>query len=102
MKVRYTAGEFRVIEERAATTCNDLATYVRKASLGSSVVAPKVPVVNLHAMGDLNRLGNNLNQLVRLIHSGELPPGLEGVLRLLIDAVAKLRTELLAGMGFSR
>jgi Bacterial mobilisation protein (MobC) len=45
--------------------------------------------------GHLSRYGNNLNQLVRLAHTGRFPDHLEPLLRRLHDQIIRWRRELL-------
>lgn len=68
--------------------------YLRAVALGRQVPQPAVPRTNLKAIGELNRIGNNLNQLVKLLHSGKAPYGLRSTLEAVHAAVEAMRRTL--------
>ncbi|OQW54893.1 MAG: hypothetical protein A4S14_14670 [Proteobacteria bacterium SG_bin9] len=75
-----------------------LISFARWRLLGSSISdmpALAAPGPDLLLMAELKRLGNNLNQLVRLFHreKHEPPIGLDGVL----DEIRRLINRELAG-----
>ena len=68
---------------------------IARACLLSVPLDPRrLPPANRIAVEQLARIGNNLNQLVKLLHQGRAPAGLKGTLTHLIAAVDTLREEL--------
>lgn len=95
LSFRVTEAELSEITSRARLAGLDRSAYARRATLGQRIVALRVPAIHLEAIGQLQRIGNNLNQAVRLVHEGRLSPDLEasveGVRRLLLDLRRSLR-----------
>lgn len=58
-------------------------------------VPPKVPVVNQDCVGQLNRLGNNLNQLLVQIYTYQAPLGLRSTVHNLLTLVKGIRRQLM-------
>ena len=60
-------------------------------------MALRVPAIHLAAIDQLQRIGNNLNQSVKLVHEGRLSPefgpALREVQRLLLEMRRALRGE---------
>lgn len=72
-----TAAEGERLAERAGATGFPLGTYVRIAALATRTSPPaEIPQANLAVVLQLQRIGNNLNQLTRLANSGMLDPAL--------------------------
>jgi len=90
--VRVSEKERIVIEKNADG--RDLSTFLRQAGMAQQQSA-RVPLANREISGHLSRYGNNLNQLVRLAHTGRFPEHLESLLRRLYDLMVKWRRELL-------
>lgn len=94
LATRVTLRECGLIAERAAEANLTLAAYLRTAALRARINPPLVPPINLRFVGDLGRVGNNLNQLVHAIHAGRAPAGLlaavEEVRSLLVDVHREL------------
>jgi hypothetical protein len=90
--VRFSEEELQAVEERADG--QPLSSYLRRAALG---VAPQggVPRANRAIAGQLAKIGNNLNQLVRLAHTGRSHAALAPLLGRLLAEVTKYRQELL-------
>ena len=55
-----------------------------------------MPAVNVSVVGELNRIGNNLNQAVHLLHTGVLSGEFAEALDELEAAIHSLKRELLA------
>ena len=93
--LKLTAAEGRLLSEKAAATGLPRTTYARRAALGARIVALRVPAIHLAAIGQLQRIGNNLNQSVKLVHEGRLSsefgPALREVQRLLVELRRALR-----------
>jgi len=54
-----------------------------------------MPAVNLATVGELNRIGNNLNQAVHLLHMGHLPSDFAQALADLECLIRSLKRQLL-------
>jgi hypothetical protein len=81
VNVWLTEAEEALLGERARATGLALSVYVRTAALAIRT-APlvEIPRANLAVVSQLQRIGNNLNQLTRLANSGLLDPALGPVL----------------------
>jgi hypothetical protein len=89
VNVWLTAAEEAILEERARATGLALSVYVRTAALAiRTAPLSEIPRSNLAVVSQLQRLGNNLNQLTRLANSGLLDPALVPVLN---DIAMKLQ-----------
>jgi hypothetical protein len=53
----------------------------------------RIPLANREIAGQLSRLGNNLNQLVRLAHTGRFPAHLEALLQRIFQEIVKWRRQ---------
>ena len=95
--MRVTAAEAAAISERAAASRVTAAAYMRRRSLGKPVRVTAVHRLAAAERVELQRIGANLNQVARALHSGavQVPAGtLENV-----ERVADLVADLLAGEG---
>jgi len=90
--VRVSEEEMAILEENSDG--QDLSGFLRRAGLGEER-AGKIPRANREIAGQLARIGNNVNQLVRLAHTGRFPPYLEPVLKRVFQELARYRRELL-------
>ena len=68
VKVRVSVGEHRVILERAKECGKGTSTYMREVALGS-VPRARPRRIEMHAIHQLARIGNNLNQLARVANT---------------------------------
>lgn len=93
--VRVSEEEKAIIEENADG--RDLSTFLRQAGMAQQPPGQpgRIPLANREVLGQLGRLGNNLNQLVRLAHTGRFPAHLGALLQRFYDLVAKWRQEQL-------
>ena len=57
----------------------------------------RIPRAYLEVHGQLSKIGNNLNQAVRLAHTGRCPAHLEPLLKNLLQLLARMQRTLLAG-----
>jgi hypothetical protein len=93
--VRVSETEFAVLERRAEG--QPVSTWIREELLGRGRPGrQRIPRANLAIAGQLAKLGNNVNQLVRLAHTGRFPAFLEPLLKRVLGAVASYQRELLA------
>lgn len=91
---RFTEEQFEALEAHAIACGLTTTGFIRKVILGVKPVA-KIPEAR-RALGAVNRVGNNLNQLVKLAHSGiVLAPDLMQVLRDVHALFRTLQTRLL-------
>lgn len=95
VRVRFSPSELAQLRLAAAECSLPLATYIRAEALHQRIRPPSVPQVNLRCVGELNRLGNNLNQLLVLIYTNRAPLGLLGTLRALLGLVDEVKGLLL-------
>src|SRR5579885_1015070 len=71
LHVRLLPGEKQIALDEADRFGLDLATYVRRVVLKRRI--PKlVPEATIEMVQQLTRLGNNINQLTRLAHTGRI------------------------------
>jgi len=78
VRARVTETEYAAIEERARAAGLSTAAYLRACALGDSGPrAKRAPTVNgellATALADLNRVGNNLNQIAHHLNAGGHP-----------------------------
>jgi mobilization protein NikA len=92
ISVRVSERERRIIEENAVG--QDLSTFLRQAGMGQQQPG-RIPLIDRWTAGQFSRIGNNLNQLVRLIHTGRIPEHLEALLQRMYREIVKLRRRLL-------
>jgi hypothetical protein len=92
IRVRLSEEDLGTLRSRAGG--QPISTYLRQAGLGRDRRS-KIPAANLEIAGQLARVGNNVNQLVRLAHTGRYPVQFESVLRQLCEMLAKYQRELL-------
>ena len=70
--VRLTPEERDELVSRAREFRLSLSEWVRRAALSRRLPPKPAPEVNLRTYQELARVGNNLNQLVRALHRGEI------------------------------
>jgi hypothetical protein len=70
-KVRANLAEQVMLSAAASAACLPIATFLRKRALGA--VRFTVPKADFQTAAQLTRLGNLLNQVVALAHSGSAP-----------------------------
>ena len=73
--VRLTPDERDQLREKAREHKISLSDYIRRTVLSKKLPAKAAPEVNRQTYQELARVGNNLNQLVRAVHSGKLYSG---------------------------
>ena len=95
LTVRFTEAELEYVTAKAARAHLEPAPFVRLVAIGTTVSPPRVPEINFQAIADMNRLGNNLNQLVKLIHSRRAPSGLAPAIEELLEHFDRIETLLL-------
>lgn len=94
LSVRFSPAEYRLLCRRSEGA--PLRTFVRMQALRKRPLpADRVPAVNQRTIGELRRIGNNLNQAVHLIHIGVLPPEFGEILRTLNSTIKAYHRSLL-------
>ena len=92
---RVNEEELALVRDRSAAADCPVSEFVRSLALFARTPAPLVPRANLLVCGELGRIGNNVNQLTKLAHSGQLPGGaLEPVLVDLRGLLASIHQSL--------
>ena len=99
-RVRLSPTELATLEESATAAGLAVSSYLRELGLRHRV-RPARSAVDLRLIGELNRLGNNLNQLLVLTYTHRAPEALAPTLerlRLLLETIfAVLGGERAAG-----
>lgn len=103
--VRVTDEERAAIAAKADAAGLTLAAYLRAAALGSPGprARRRLPVSHValrQLLGELGRVGNNVNQIARALNSGEAADVVE--LREALAAYLQLRNAILAALGMHR
>jgi hypothetical protein len=94
--VRLSPGDHATVRKLAKEAGLPLSIYIRQALLDCQL--PTVaPAANLRVIHELNRIGNNLNQLTRLAHTGRVNRKL---LPLVEDLAERIRAYHRALLGF--
>lgn len=92
--VRLTQDEEAALLARASELGCSLSELARAALLSVPLDPRRFPPLNRDSVEQLARLGNNLNQLVKLLHEGRAPVGIKSALTDLLAKVETLREEL--------
>jgi hypothetical protein len=100
--IRWTDEEFTAISEKADKAGLAVAAFMRATALGNpGPRAQRRPPADHRALrqilGEIGRIGNNINQIARAINSGDQAniPELQGALR----AYLEIRNRILDALG---
>ncbi len=93
--VRLTPGERDGLQVKAKSSGLSLSEFIRRAALKRRLPPPPVPEINRRAYEELARIGNNLNQLLRAVHSRAVQCVDGELLRQLGEVVCHLALTLL-------
>jgi len=63
IKIGFTTSEFEKLADRAETANVSEPEFIRRICLNQQIYA--IPKINAQALTELNRIGNNINQLAR-------------------------------------
>lgn len=88
INIRYTVKEYLVVSDNAACLGISLADYIRRRTTGVVLPRKKVSSEDRRLFVELSRIGNNINQLTKKVHSGNHYP------RKLQDELIALRKTL--------
>ncbi len=94
--IRFTPEERKEIGMSARAFHLSLSEYVRRAVLKRRLPPLPAPEINRSAYQELARVGNNLNQLTKAIHSGQASCVGVGLLEEISAAVQNLALNVLA------
>lgn len=75
--IRFSVQEREFIVQQAKKTCLTLSEYIRASALGPGYAATIDPMKRQllqDAIRELNRQGNNLNQIARHLNAGDMEP----------------------------
>lgn len=95
LSVRITESQYRMLKAQAAEHSLSVSQLARAAVLSQKLRPPSIPKANFVYVGELNHLGNNLNQLLVLIYTNRAPLGLLSTLRQLQHTVNKVKAMML-------
>lgn len=87
---RYSEAEWQAITEAAARAGKLPSTFIREAALGQKITARR-GAANDAAVKELNRIGNNLNQVARAANAGGMPDLERSVRESLAELVEVIR-----------
>ncbi|HXO41758.1 MAG TPA: plasmid mobilization relaxosome protein MobC [Thermoanaerobaculia bacterium] len=94
---RFTPDQHAAVAERAKDCCLSVSAYIRVLVLGGTPIARRSEVRS--AIVAVNRVGTNLNQLVKLANSGILlPPELLREIHAVRAEIGTLRQAFLAAL----
>lgn len=97
IRIRVSAAELAAIQEKANEMHMPISAWLRHAALSRQLPSRPVPAVNRETYAELGRIGNNINQLVKLTHQG-LTPISTVPLQELEELLRKIKLEIL-GVG---
>ncbi len=94
-----TREELGAARERAAARGVPLAVYLRATALQEPLRPTPIPAINLATARGLSQIGNNLNQLVKLAHSGEISTDLGAAVEEVLAFCRAIERELITARG---
>ena len=93
---RVTEAQAKHLEEYAKASGVLLSEILRAAVLRYKLKPPAIPRIELQAVGELARIGNNLNQLTKWANAGRFSPEVKPELDELRELTMEIRTRILA------
>lgn len=88
----FNESEFGRLEARADSAGIDLPEFIRRLALNQKFYS--VPAINRASMVELSRIGNNINQIARVLKSNPNPIGLIQQLSRIEAALEKIGLQL--------
>lgn len=85
INIRYSVNEYLVVSDNANCLGISVADYVRRRTTGVVLPRKKVSTEDRRLFIELSRVGNNINQLTKKVHSGNHYP------RQLLNELLELR-----------
>jgi mobilization protein NikA len=92
--VRLSPDEREVITASAGAAGLSLATFLREGGLARPI-RPSLSVIDLEAIGQLRRMGNNLNQLLIHTYTHRAPAGSTETLETLLALLEEIKQTIL-------
>ena len=74
INIRYSVNEYLVVSDNANCLGISIADYVRRRTTGVVLPRKKVSSEDRRLFVELSRVGNNINQLTKKVHSGNHYP----------------------------
>ncbi len=74
VNVRMTANDYSKVSESAQTIGLSVSEYIRRKTTGKPIPKKRVSPLDRKLFVELSRVGNNLNQLTRVLNSGIQDP----------------------------
>ena len=74
INIRYSVNEYLVVSDNANCLGISVADYVRRRTTGVVLPRKKVSTEDRRLFIELSRVGNNINQLTKKVHSGNHYP----------------------------
>ncbi len=99
LPVRFTPTEHHEIQAKSLASSLSLSEYVRRAALQRKLPPSTAPEINRAVYEELCRIGNNLNQLVKAVHSGKAASVGLGLFEQLQGSLRTLGLQILGGQG---
>lgn len=102
--VRFTDAEAASLDRKADATGLSTAAYLRACALGDAGprATRKPPVVKeelVRILGQLGKIGSNVNQIARAVNTGADPNGLADDIKAAVVALAEMQTATLGALG---
>ncbi len=103
--IRLTDAEHEALLAAADNSGLTIGAYMRAAALGSPGprAARKPPVVReelVRILGQLGKIGSNINQIARAINSGDDPNGLSDDIKAAVVAIAEIHEAAASALGW--
>ncbi len=89
LKIRVNAEEYIVLRKKAYESNQPIASYIRSSALGKEI-KQAISSEDLKTMRSIAGVGNNLNQLMRVLYKG----GIKGVANDIDALLSELNTLL--------
>jgi hypothetical protein len=67
--IKYTKEDLEKVKKLAEKAGLKLRPYVREASLKGKIFVKNIPIANAKLVGEMNKIGVNLNQITKAIHN---------------------------------
>jgi len=97
--VRVSPAEYAALKEKATTMGMTPAQWLRAAALARQLPPPPVSRVNIYAYRELARIGVNLNQAVRELHTNAAAGIPREVIAGLLQTVLTVQRQVIGGGG---
>lgn len=93
--VRVTHGQMTELESASEACGQPIGELIRAKMFKGRFPQPVLPKTDQRTVMELNKIGNNLNQLTRKVNSGLLPQSLLALLMKLLQLLELIQTKLM-------